>query len=75
MMRSEISVHNKLLNKWPSAYALSKETGVPFTTAKRWKNKGFIADPSWWMTLIESGEPSNPYWVIDLVKECDRRKK
>lgn len=46
--------HRDLLDHWGSAYAMSKETGVPLTTAKRWRKRGLIADPRWWLTLLAS---------------------
>jgi len=48
------TAHRNLLNHWPSAYAMSKQTGVPLTTAKRWRKRGLIADPRWWLPLLAS---------------------
>ena len=50
------TAHRNLLDHWPSAYAMSKETGVPLTTAKRWRKRGLIADPRWWLPLLSHAD-------------------
>lgn len=64
--------HQRLLSHWPSAYALSKHTGVPLTTAKRWKRNGVIADPSWWVPLIEASRMAVSCYA--LARDYKREK-
>jgi len=48
------NAHTELMNRWPSAYALSRATGVPYTTAKRWRRRKCISDPAYWIPLIRA---------------------
>ena len=40
--------HERLLYSFPSAYRMSKDTGIPLSTCKLWRAKGKIADPGAW---------------------------
>ena len=69
------TAHRILLEQWPSAYAMSKETGVPLTTAKRWRKRGVIADPRWWLPLLahadyrQAKRPTWCYWLTLGMQE------
>ena len=43
--------HERLLYSFPSAYRMSKDTGVPFSTCKLWWQKGKITDLRAWYTI------------------------
>ena len=45
--------HERLLYSFPSAYRMSKDTGIPLSTCKLWRKKGKIADPGAWRTICE----------------------
>lgn len=63
-------MHTELMNRWPSAYALSRATGVPYTTAKRWRRRQCIADPAYWIPIIQSAgiaPETYPYYCYKLA--------
>jgi len=72
-----MSAHRFLLDHWGSAYAMTKETGVPLTTAKRWRKRGVIADPRWWLPLLaHAGFPQTKRrtWCFLLVLDIQEEE-
>ena len=68
------TAHRNLLEHWPSAYAMSKETGVPLTTAKRWRKRGLIADPRWWLPLLNAAGWSGLKACYQLTRDYEEER-
>jgi len=66
---NQVNAHEQLLTQWRSAYALSKQTGIPLTTAKRWRRRKCISDPAYWLPLISAAGMEPTQTCYELAKD------
>lgn len=63
------NAHAELMNRWPSAYALSRAIGIPYTTAKRWRRRKCISDPAYWLPLISAAGMEPTQMCYQLARD------
>ena len=70
-----MTAHREIIAKFPSVYAMAKQTKLDYGQCKRWARKGFISDPSAWHIVVQAaGLWPESYWIMELAKDYRRAK-
>ena len=70
-----MTAHKELISKFPSAYAMAKQTNLNYRQCKLWARKGFISDPSAWPVIARAVDSwTEADIVLELAKDYRRAK-
>ena len=72
-----MTAHRKIIDSFPSVYAMAKQTELDYSKCKRWARNGLISDPSAWPVIAQAralDSWSESEIVLELAKDYRRAK-
>jgi len=70
-----MTAHRELIAKFPSVYAMAKQTKLDYGQCKRWARNGLISDPSAWPVIARAVDAwTEAEIVLELAKDYRRAK-
>lgn len=63
--------HAEVMRQYRTAYAMAKQTGIPYRTCKNWFRSGRLSDPARWSIVLDGIDQNDDATLRRLAEDWE----